>query len=220
MIAIPGGTFKMGSPGDEGSDYEKPQHEVTVSSFYMGKYTITQAQYQKLMGNNPSKFRGNNQRHVEQVSWDDAVEFCQRLSKQTGKEYRLPTEAEWEYACRAGTTTAFHFGKTITDKLANYDENVGETNAVGKYPPNAFGLYDMHGNVWEWCEDDWHKNYQDAPNDGRAWVTVRSSKKVIRSGSWGFDPISCRSAVRVISSRDFRLNFIGFRVACGVPRTT
>lgn len=167
MVYLPGGKFMMGSPEGEGTDYEKPQHEVIVSSFYMGKYPITQAQYHQVMGKNPSRFQGD-ERPVEEVSWDDAVEFCQRLSRQTGTEYRLPREAEWEYACRAVTTTPYHFGETITDKLANYGGHVGETTSVGKYPPNAFGLYDMHGNVSEWCEDDWHGNYKNAPTDGTA----------------------------------------------------
>ncbi len=219
MIAIPSGTFMMGSPEGEGYDDEKPQHEVTVQSFFMGKYPITQAQYEEIMGKNPSIFKGDD-RPVEYVSWENAVEFCQRLSQQTGKEYRLPSEAEWEYACRAGTTTPYHFGDTITDKLANYGSNVGETTAVGKYPPNAFGLYDMHGNVWEWCEDDWHENYKGAPIDGRAWVTENSSIKVLRGGSWDDHPEDCRSATRNSDyRRDNRLLNLGFRVVCGFGRT-
>ena len=227
MVYIPGGKFLMGTEDEEierlvkeygwkGFRGEKPQHEVTVQPFFMGKYPITQAQYQQVMGKNPSRFKGD-ERPVEQVSWDEAVEFCQRLSEQTGKEYRLPSEAEWEYACRAGTTTPYHFGENITDELANYRER--ETIAVGKYPSNAFGLYDMHGNVWEWCEDNWYKNYQGAPNDGRAWVSGDTIKKVIRGGSWTFNP-SCRSACRFSYSRDDRNYYIGFRVVCVAPSTT
>ena len=218
MIAIPGGTFMMGSPEGEGGDSEKPQHEVTVQAFYMGKYPITQAQYQQIMGNNPSKFKGD-ERPVECVSWNDAVEFCQRLSGQTGKEYRLPSEAEWEYACRAGTTTKYYFGDDITSDLANYDGNVGETTSVGQYSPNAFGLYDMHGNVWEWCQDKWHDNYQDAPNDGRAWVSGDISIFVLRGGSWDGFPRYCRSAYRGRDVPDDTVNDLGFRVACGGART-
>ncbi len=252
MVYIPGGELTMGSPLDEGRDSEKPQHKVTVPSFFLGKYPVTQAQYQQVMSNNPSSFRGHD-RPVEKVSWNDAVEFCNQLSKQTGKEYRLPTEAEWEYACRAGTLTQYHFGDAITDKLANYSINIGETTVVGKYPPNAFGLYDMHGNVWEWCQDDWHDTYQDAPEDGSAWLgdlhssnttparqfslrkmiqnligrllkreslSEKGSTKVIRGGSWGNAPDSCRSASRFDFTRDSRSSRIGFRVVCVVPKAT
>ena len=219
MVAIPGGTFMMGSLEGEGSSNEKPQHEVTVQPFALGKYPITQAQYQGVMGINPSYFKGNEQRPVECVSWNDAVEFCQRLSGQTGKEYRLPSEAEWEYACRAGTTTKYYFGDDITSDLANYDGNVGETTSVGQYSPNAFGLYDMHGNVWEWCQDKWHDNYQDAPNDGRAWVSGGISIFVLRGGSWDGFPRYCRSAYRGRDVPDDTVNDLGFRVACGGART-
>ena len=190
MVAISGGKFLMGTEDREIERLVKkyrnnwfrrevPQHQVTVQPFLMGKYPITQAQYQQIMGENPSYFKGDD-RPVDCVSWNDAVEFCQRLSKQTRREYRLPSEAEWEYACRAITTTPFYFGETVTTDLANYrgtdleilgavysgnyaNEPKGqsreETTAVGIFPPNAFGLYDMHGNVWEWCEDDFHENY-------------------------------------------------------------
>ena len=221
MISIPGGNFVMGSPDSEGRNNEKPQHEVTVSPFYMGKYPVTQAQYQQVMGYNPSHFKGND-RPVEKVSWDEAVEFCQRLSKQTVKEYRLPTEAEWEYACRAGKTTPYHFGENITDKLANYDCNVNATTSVRQFLPNVFGLYDMHGNVWEWCQDDWHDNYQGAPTDGsaRALKLKYGKYKVVRGGSLASDPNFCRSAIRFRDSRDLRLRYIGFRVVCVAPRAT
>ncbi|NES69781.1 MAG: SUMF1/EgtB/PvdO family nonheme iron enzyme, partial [Okeania sp. SIO2D1] len=159
MVAIPGGTFLMGSPGNEEGrgDSESPQHQVTLQPFYMSKYPITQGQYQAIMGKNPSSFKGGN-RPVECVSWYDAVEFCQELSQKTGKNYKLPSESQWEYACRAGTTTPFYFGETITSELVNYNGNYTygnapkgkfreETTDVGIFPPNAFGLYDMHGNV-------------------------------------------------------------------------
>ncbi len=222
MVSIPSGKFSMGSP----ENIEKPQHEVIVQPFLMGKYPITQAQYQQVMDKkNPSYFKGDDQRPVEKVSWDDAAEFCQRLSEKIGQigiEYRLPSEAEWEYACRAGTTTLYHFGDTLKDKLANYGRNVDETTSVGQFPPNAFGLYDMHGNVWEWCEDDWHRNYQGAPNDGKAWVSGESnSKKILRGGSWYVQPGRCRSASRYyLNRRVNRVNHIGFRVVYVVPRTT
>jgi formylglycine-generating enzyme required for sulfatase activity len=225
MIAIPGGTFWMGSPANEAerdSD-EGPQHQVTVPSFFMGKYPLTQAQYQAIMGHNPSYFIGNN-RPVENVSWDDAVRFCQKLSQRTGKNYRLPSEAEWEYACRAGTKTPFSFGDNITTDLVNYDGTYPyksapkgkyreQTTDVGTFPPNAFGLYDMHGNVWEWCEDDWHENYIDAPTDGSAWNSQSGSNtKLLRGGSWRYNAWYCRSADRLGFSRDARDNFFGFRV--------
>ena len=219
MIAIPAGKFMMGSPEGEGEDSEKPQHEVTVQPFFMGKYPITQAQYQQIMGNNPSDFKGD-ERPVECLSWDEAIEFCQRLSKQTGKEYRLPSEADWEYACRSRTTTKYYFGDDIASDLANYGGNIGETTSVGKYSPNDFGLYDMHGNVFEWCQDDWHKNYKGAPNNGNAWLSGISIKKVIRGGSWWYNPSYCRSAYRDNYSRDYRPYWIGFRVVCVAPRTT
>ncbi|MEY3402766.1 MAG: hypothetical protein RLZZ86_2382 [Cyanobacteriota bacterium] len=225
MIAIPGGTFWMGSPTNEAerNNDEGPQHQVTVPSFFMGKYPLTQAQYQAIIGNNPSYFKGNN-RPVETVSWDDAVLFCQKLSQRTGKSYRLPSEAEWEYACRAGTKTPFSFGDNITTDLVNYNGNYPyksapkgkyreQTTDVGTFPPNAFGLYDMHGNVWEWCEDDWHENYIDAPTDGSAWNSQSGSNtKLLRGGSWNFFARYCRSAFRSWDSRDHRNDYFGFRV--------
>jgi len=225
MIAIPGGTFWMGSPANEAErgDNESPQHQVTVPSFFMGKYPLTQAQYQAIMGKNPAYFKGNN-RPVENVSWDDAVRFCQKLSQRTGKNYRLPSEAEWEYACRAGTKTPFSFGDNITTDLVNYDGTYPyksapkgkyreQTTDVGTFPPNAFGLYDMHGNVWEWCEDDWHENYIDAPTDGSAWNSQSGSNtKLLRGGSWYNDAGLGRSANRFRYSRGNRYNNFGFRV--------
>ncbi|MCL2926006.1 MAG: formylglycine-generating enzyme family protein, partial [Trichodesmium sp. MAG_R04] len=188
MVYIPGGTFTMGSPESEkdSDDRERPQHDVTVPPFFMGKYPVTQGQWRAIASRTdlkveldlelkPSRFKEpytsiDLQRPVEQVNWYQAVEFCQRLSKLTERNYRLPSEAEWEYACRAGTTTPFYFGETITGELANYDtsytyadeaerEYREQTTPVGQFPPNAFGLYDMHGNVREWCVDDWHSDY-------------------------------------------------------------
>ena len=234
MVQIPGGSFKMGSPESEKgwSESESPQHQVNVPGFSMGKFVVTQEQYQQIMGNNPSRFSGAK-RPVEKVSWNDAVEFCQKLSQQTGREYRLPSEAEWEYACRAGTTTPFHFGETITTDLANYNgtytyasepkgKYLQKTTDVGSFPPNAFGLYDMHGNVWEWCQDDWHNNYIDAPKDGSGWTSRSGNTKVVRGGSWFNVPRNCRSASRNLNVRVVRGNVsydIGFRVVCVVGRT-
>ncbi len=239
MVSIPGGTFLMGSPEGEGYDSEYPQHEVIVQPFFMGKFQVTQAQWKAVaslpkvnhdLKSNPSRFQDDD-RPVERVSWEDAVEFCQRLSKQTGKEYRLPSEAEWEYAARAGTTTPFHFGETITTDLANYDgnytyanESQGEyreqTTPVGSFSPNAFGLYDMHGQVWEWCQDNWHDNYEGAPKDGSPWLSGFSSTKIMRGGSWAYNPGVCRSACRFYLARGFYDVDIGFRVVCVAPSTT
>jgi len=262
MVAIPSGSFLMGSPETESERYddESPQHEVTVQSFFLSKYPITQAQWREVarlpqvnreLDPDPSGFKGDRL-PVESVSWQRAVEFCDRLSAVTGRTYRLPTEAEWEYACRAGTTTPFHLGETITTHLANYDGSVyqqeskgqdrKQTTNVGSFPPNAFGLYDMHGNVWEWCLDHWHENYDGAPTDGSAWldqsvlltetrerITTESSDSltaedegeshVIRGGSWYFNPGYCRSAYRGGYHPDLRYLNIGFRVVCVVPRT-
>ncbi|MFM7365108.1 MAG: formylglycine-generating enzyme family protein, partial [Cuspidothrix sp.] len=238
MVEIPGGTFLMGSPESEAkrSSDEGPQHQVNVPSFFMGRYPVTQAQFQAIMENNPSNFQGNgsttltNQRPVESVSWNDAVKFCERLSQKTGKTYRLPSEAEWEYACRARTTTPFYFGESITTDLVNYDGNYSygsapkgeyrqQTTDVGSFPPNAFGLYDMHGNVWEWCLDDWVNNYNNAPTDGSAWIS-RSSDKVLRGGSWSINPGNCRSAYRNYDVAGFDNDYLGFRVVCGAAWTS
>ncbi|MEG3864612.1 bifunctional serine/threonine-protein kinase/formylglycine-generating enzyme family protein [Microcoleus sp. Z1_B2] len=210
MVAIPGGSFVMGSPDTEAgrSSYEGPQRTVNIPAFFMGKYEITQEQYQAVMGNNPSEFKGAKL-PVEKVSWNDAVEFCKRLSQKTGKTYRLPSEAEWEYACRAGTKTPFYFGETITPDLVNYNGNNPysgaskglyrkQTTDVGNFSPNAFGLYDMHGNVWEWCS---HPD-----ND-------RSDRRVRCGGSWKDAAVNCRSAYRLSNLAGDRYSDIGFRVA-------
>ena len=215
----------MGSPNTEvgRSDDQGPQRTVNISPFFMGKYEVTQEQYQAVMGNNPAYFKGAK-RPVEEVSWNDAVKFCQKLSEKTGKTYRLPSEAEWEYACRAGTTTPFYFGDTITPDLVNCDGNNPyggapkgiyreQTTDVGSFPPNAFGLYDMHGNVWEWCSDKWHGNYSGAPTDGSSWETGTDDRRVLRSGSWYYNAVSCRSAIRDRNSAGYRHLSFGFRVA-------
>jgi eukaryotic-like serine/threonine-protein kinase len=222
MVKITGGNFEMGSKKSEekSEPCEQPRHQVKVSGFYMGKYPITQAQYQVVMGENPSFIKGANL-PVETVFWSDATKFCIKLSKLTGHSYRLPSEAEWEYACRAGTSKPFYFGKTISTDLVNYagdysygdgkkGENRKTTTAVGSFPANAFGLYDMHGNVWEWCADQWHPNYMDAPVDGSAWIVTGTKGHVIRGGSWNYVPWLCRSASRL--EYNHRLVNVGFRV--------
>ncbi|MDF5719783.1 MAG: formylglycine-generating enzyme family protein [Rhizonema sp. PD37] len=248
MVAIPGGAFVMGSPPDEPQCYEdeSPQHTVMLQPFFLGKYPITQAQWRFVaqlpqvnneMDSEPFRFKGDNH-PVEKVSWYNAVEFCDRLSQYTGRRYRLPSEAEWEYACRAETTTPFHFGETITTDLANYcgvDEKIGETLYKGSYNAgplgeyrkettpvgslevaNAFGLYDMHGNVWEWCADHWHDNYEGTPTDGRAWVDNNDNQeRLLRGGSWSDVPEYCRSAYRFRDFPVFGGSDFGFRVVCG-----
>jgi formylglycine-generating enzyme required for sulfatase activity len=172
------------------------------------------------------------QRPVVNVSWHDAMAFCQRLRLRTGKNYTLPSEAQWEYACRAGTITAFHFGDTISTKLANYngievygDGEKGDyrqqTTDVFSFPANAWGLHDMHGNVWEWCADQWHENYEEAPEDGRARIDEEAQgnkndmdRRLLRGGSWGSAPRNCRSACRSSSHPDGSSSIIGFRVCC------
>ena len=231
MILIPSGNFLMGSPPEELDRYdnEGPQHSVSISTFFLGKYAITQAQYEAVMGNNPSHFKDepdSTNHPVEKVSWSDAVDFCRRLSERAGKEYRLVSEAEWEYACRARTTSPFHFGETIDAEIANYSASVtygrgkegesrGKTTPVGSLKvANAFGLFDMHGNVWEWCADNWHKNYEVVP-DNKDWVEG-GNKEIhsLRGGSWNNFPRFCRSACRSYNVADDRGNSIGFRVAC------
>ncbi len=250
LVAIRSGTFLMGTEDEEierlvkkfNTDWfrrEKPQHSVTVEPFFMGKYPVTQAQWRAIanlplvdrdLNLDPSNFKGDKH-PVENVSWEDAVEFCKRLSRKTGREYRLPSEAEWEYAARAETQTPFHFGETITSKLANYNGNYtyaseakGEyreqTTDVGSFPPNAFGLYDLHGQVWEWCADTWHDNYEGAPTDGSAWtVGGNDNRSLLRGGSLSLYPDNCRSAYRFRYSRDFVVFLIiGFRVVCVCPK--
>lgn len=241
MVKIPAGKFWMGQTKSEKQElirqvgeesYQKyfvrelPRHQVSLQSFFLGKYPITQAQYQQIMGDNPSNFKDfedSFNRPVENVSWKMAKEFCQKLSEKTGKNYGLPSEAQWEYACRAGTETPFSLGETITTDYVNYDGNYSygdalkgeyreQTTPVNKFFPNGFGLYDMHGNVWEWCEDGWHENYENAPIDGSSWNDnhSQSSTRVIRGGSWDNLPWNCCSAYR--SDIDFRYGNIGVRV--------
>jgi formylglycine-generating enzyme required for sulfatase activity len=225
MVYIPGGTFMMGSPATRKDKYnwENPQHQVTVSAFFAGKYPITQAQWQVVMEYNRSYFRGDK-RPVEMVSWDEAGEFCRKLSEKTGKSYRLLSEAEWEYACRARTSTPFYFGDAITPDLVNYYGDYvfytgkygpyrQQTTDVGSFPPNAFGLYDMHGNVWEWCSDKWHDNYDGAPNDGSSWETGTYQCRVQRGASWKDTANRCRSVVRNSYEPGYCNSQMGFRVA-------
>ena len=213
MLSIPAGTFLMGAPESEegSSDYQRPQHRVSVPSFYMGKYPVTQAQYAEIMGVSPSYFQGAD-RPVETVSWHDAVAFCQKLSQRTQQQYRLPSEAEWEYACRAGTTTPFYFGEIISPAVANYRSE--ETTIVGSFPANSYGLCDMHGNILEWCADKYHGNYMGAPVDGSVWNNDRNQTYVLRGGCWYSKLSYCRSAARIYYQPNYRCSYFGFRVVC------
>ena len=242
-------------------DCEGPQHEVRLERFWIGQTPITQAQWRTVaqwqpqqgerwgreLAPNPSRFQdrsaaepiqllageaNTDQRPVERVSWHDAMEFCSRLRQRMGLRYSLPSEAQWEYACRAGSTTPFHFGTTLTTDLANYNGEYTyangpkgvarhQTTPVASFPANAWGLHDMHGNVWEWCLDHWHSDYTNAPTDGRAWLIqselnekIDDKSRLLRGGSWGRIPEDCRSAYRGLHYSGFRDDYIGFRVCC------
>jgi len=234
MVYVPGGQFVMGS---DAHDSEKPPREVTVPAFFIGKYQITRRQWRAIatakelkvkvdLNPDPSNFKGDDRLPVERVSWDDSVEFCARLAKKTGIAYRLPAEAEWERACRAGTTTQFAFGETITPDVVNYYGDCPYGGAPkGVYRKktipagslgvaNAFGLFDMHGNVWEWCQDAWHDSYNGAPTDGSAWLSGGdSSLRVLRGGSWNNVSGLCRAALRHRRGVGGRYSYIGLRVA-------
>lgn len=234
MVCIPTGNYWMGTANKEGDYRERPQHSVTLASFFLSRFPITQAQWRTVAQTNkvrielnpePSSFKGENL-PVEHITWFEAIEFCERLQLQTGKPYRLPGEAEWEYACRAGTETPFYFGETISLQLASYDgsqryrsgpkgRSDEQTSSVGFHnAANAFGLEDMHGNVWEWCADHWYDNYTNAPANGSVRImNHRFAPRVIRGGSWSNEPGVCRSAYRNGIPPENKVLTIGFRVA-------
>ena len=231
LVLIPAGTFLMGSPNDEtGRAYnEGPQHNVTIGEpFYMGIHEVTQAQWRAVMNSEPWTGRhfmqpGDNNA-LSWVSWEDASKFCETLSKKTSKLVALPTEAQWEYACRAGSKTAYCFGDAAS-KLGDYAWYADNTSKTGQeYPheagqkkPNAFGLYDMHGNVWEWCQDHQHANYKKAPADGTAWVDkAPAGLRILRGGAWGYDPKHCRTAHRFAGISSDRYVHVGFRLVVNV----
>jgi formylglycine-generating enzyme required for sulfatase activity len=246
MVKIPAGRFLMGSPPGEAGrdDDEGPQHQVNLQAFLMSRNLITQAQWRAVaqwerkeceeelnpdpLVGLPERFRGDG-KPVVNVSWNEAMAFCRRLQLRTGEHYTLPSEAQWEYACRAGTTTPFHFGATISSDLANTyaygakDEDRGQTTPVGMFPANAWGLRDMHGNVWEWCLDHWHDSYEGAPTDGRAWVDGEGldgeqsgKERLLRGGSWMSLLQDGRSACRLRKLPFARGPGGGFRVCCPV----
>ncbi|MGR3276902.1 SUMF1/EgtB/PvdO family nonheme iron enzyme [Acaryochloris marina NIES-2412] len=235
LAQIPAGRFSMGSPPSEQhrQQTESPQHIVSIPEFYLSRYPITQVQWRLVaalpavkreLDDSPSHFTGDD-RPVESVSWFDVVEFCNRLSLLTGKDYHLPSESAWEYSCRAASNTPFAFGETLNTELANYDGTAAygagptgnfrqQTTRVGKFPANPYGLSDMHGNVWEWCADHWHGNYGNAPVDGSVWQDQYFFACVLRGGAWNTQAASCRSASRIWEAASEQSNHIGFRVAC------
>jgi formylglycine-generating enzyme len=220
MLWVKPGTFTMGSPTTEaGREKDETQHQVTLTNgFYLGKHEVTQAQWEKVAGSNPSRFKGVN-RPVEQVSWDELTSFCEKLTElerkagrlPAGMAYQLPTEAQWEYACRAGTKTAYSFGDELTAKDANFDKNMGETTDVGKYPANAWGFHDMHGNVWEWTAD-WYGDYPTGTVSDSVGP-VSGSDRVVRGASWYITRHSARSANRARIESAFSDNNLGFRLS-------
>lgn len=217
FVEIPAGCFVMGRDAnfEQGGDDELPQHKVCLNAFQMGKYEVTQAEWVAVMGSNPSNFKGRTN-PVEQVSWDDAKVFIKQLNKIEGSnKYRLPSEAEWEYAARAGATTTYSCGDSAgcLDGIAWYDGNSGKTtHPVGEKQPNKWGLYDTTGNVWEWTQDCWHDNYSGAPTDGSAWTGGGCGHRVFRGGSWDGVADYGRSAYRGNDSPDGRLISLGFRL--------
>jgi formylglycine-generating enzyme required for sulfatase activity len=234
MVKIPAGSFVMGSyPREQYGriENENPQHTVSLKAFYIGQTEITISQYQAIMGGKPT-YPEYAQHAVQHISWLDAQDFCEKLSQKTGKTYGLPSESQWEYACRSKTTTPFSFGDTITTDVANYSGRYSynkepdgvvrlEDINVAAFPPNAFGLFDMHGNVWEWCQDIWHETYEGAPTNGDAWTTKDSNNsngskndRVLRGGGSGSHPRELRSANRYNKWEDYKGDDIGFRVIC------
>lgn len=228
MMGIPAGVFLMGSSESETEkrENETPQHEVNLQSFYLGKFPVTQAQWlavAKDLPNTSADFRGDDL-PVVNVWLEKAIDFCAELSALTGENFHLPSEAQWEYACRAGTITPFSFGETITTDLANFDgeQPFGQTpkgefrkrlTPAKNFTSNDFGLYDMHGNVWEWCADIWHENYVGAPNDGSAWLEGGDRGYCVqRGGSWLDRASNCRSAFRVGDIAHNNDHIVGLRV--------
>ena len=214
MVKVPPGTFMFG---------EYREYEVTLESFYIGRYAITQEQWRRVanlprvgmdLKEDPSFFKGHN-RPVESVDWDDAVEFCKRVSAHTGDTYTLPSETQWEYACRGGTDTKYYFGDNTDPELLNcFHTKLKKTTPVGTFPPNPFGLYDMHGNVWEWCADEWEHDVTKLPEDGKPYTKATSSyHHPIKGGSWGTHDYYCGAARRARLGATNKLSYLGLRIA-------
>ncbi|HII00299.1 TPA: SUMF1/EgtB/PvdO family nonheme iron enzyme [Methanosarcinaceae archaeon] len=218
FVKIPAGDFIMGSPESEKGRFENEDllRKVTIRTpFLLGKYPVTQKQWEAVMRSNPSTFKGDDN-PVEKVSWEDAQDFIKKLNQMEGtKKYRLPSEAEWEYACRAGKTTRYYFGDNeskLGDYVWYYDNSGNKTHPVGQKKPNPWDLYDMHGNVWEWCQDKYHDNYLGAPFDGSSWDGGGGSYRVLRGGSWSSSVRDCRSALRRGRGPGSRYDYVGFRL--------
>lgn len=223
FIKLPGGSFMMGSPENAQRDDEKPRHRVTLDPFYMGMYEVTQKQYHDVTGENPSRSKGDNL-PVENVSWHDAMEFCRKFGEKNKVKARLPYEAEWEYAVRAGSTSIYYWGDRFNGAYCWYDKNSGSRpHRVGTKLPNAWGLYDMSGNVWEWCMD-WYASdyYKSSPEQNPQGPVIQGADywnfRVLRGGSWAFDADAARSARRIKNPSRFHLSFCGFRVVVSIPR--
>ncbi len=214
MVTIPAGCFNMGSPSSDSRAYsdEFPQHQVCLQSFQMGQYEVTQAQWQAVMGSNPSYFdRCGDNCPVEEVSWDDIQTFLSQLNQQTGQNYKLPSEAQWEYACRGGAVSETYCGGNNVGSVAWYGYNSNEAHLVGGKAANGYGLYDMSGNVWERTQDCWNESYTGAPTDGTAWLSGDCGRRVVRGGSWYDDTSGLRSAYRLRRGTG-RGNTVGFRL--------
>lgn len=231
LVYVPGGTFLMGSPDGEGNSDEHPRHRVRVNGFWMGKYEVTQGQYEAVMGNNPSHFKGDNRRPVERVSWNDAVAFCQRFGERNNVPVRLPTEAEWEYACRGGTYTRYYWGNDVSQacryaniadrsagrkhpgrRMVDCDDGFAGTAPVGQFSPNAFGLYDMSGNVREWCGDWFGEHYYGSSPEANPSGPSSGLFRVFRGGSWEDLDSNNRSAHRNCDIPGGLHYIFGFRV--------
>ena len=215
MVNIPAGCFQMGS--NYGGSDEKPVHRVCVNAFKIGKYEVTQWQWQAVMGSNPSYLKRSDNYPVENVSWDDIQIFLKKLNQQSGGRYRLPSEAEWEYAARGETLTNFWWGDDISSNRASCNGCVrrwdsDKTVPVGSFSANGYGLYDTAGNVWEWTQDCWNDSYNGAPNDGSAWQSGECDRRVLRGGSWGYFPYRLRSAFRYRYGPGNRYGGLGFRL--------
>jgi formylglycine-generating enzyme required for sulfatase activity len=216
LVEIPAGEFLMGSPAGKGMEHEHPRHKTSITRpFYLGRYEVTQAQWTKVMGDNPSYFKGSDL-PVESVSWNDVQKFIAKLNTMTGEEFRLPTEAEWEYACRAGSNAQYYFGDN-EDKLDEYawytDNSEGRTHPAGKKKPNSFGLHDMLGNVWEWCADWYSKTYYDISPKDEPRGPASGKHRILRGGAWHYSAIGLRPANRYYQSPEYEYADTGFRIA-------